>query len=69
MKYAVRSGLGIGLLPDYLTEEETDLLPVLNEVELPSLPIIFVYPEELRASKKVQVLRDFLVSQARSWKH
>lgn len=69
MKYAVRSGLGIGLLPDYLTEEETDLLPVLGEVELPSLPIIFVYPEELRASKKVQVLRDFLVSQARSWKH
>lgn len=69
MKYAVRSGLGIGLLPDYLTEEESDLLPVLNEVELPSLPIIFVYPEELRASKKVQVLRDFLVSQARSWKH
>lgn len=69
MKYAVRSGLGIGLLPDYLTEEETDLLPVLGEVELPSLPIIFVYPEELRSSKKVQVLRDFLVSQARSWKH
>jgi DNA-binding transcriptional LysR family regulator len=69
MKYAVRSGLGIGLLPDYLTEEEIELLPVLNEVELPSLPIIFVYPEELRSSKKVQVLRDFLVSQARGWKH
>lgn len=69
MKYAVRSGLGIGLLPDYLTEEETDLVPVLNEVDLPSLPIIFVYPEELRSSKKVQVLRDFLVTQARGWKH
>jgi DNA-binding transcriptional LysR family regulator len=69
MKYAIQSGLGIGLLPDYLTEEEKDLLPVLVEVELPSLPIIFVYPEELKASKKVQVLRDFLVTQARSWKH
>ncbi len=69
MKYAIRSGLGIGLLPDYLTEEEADLIPVLDEVDLPTLPIIFVYPEELRASKKVQVLRDFLVSQARSWKH
>jgi len=67
MKYAIRSGLGVGLLPDYLTEEEKDLLPVLGEVELPGLPIIFVYPEELRSSKKVQVLRDFLVSQARSW--
>lgn len=69
MKYAIRSGLGIGLLPDYLVEEEKDLLPVLSEVVLPTLPIIFVYPEELRASKKVQVLRDFLVSQACSWKH
>lgn len=69
MKYAIRSGLGVGLLPDYLTEEEKDLLPVLNEVQLPTVPIIFVYPEELRASKKVQVLRDFLVSQARSWKY
>ena len=69
MKYAIRSGLGIGLIPDYLTEEEKDLLPVLNDVELPSLPIIFVYPEELRSSKKVQVLRDFMVTQARSWKH
>ena len=69
MKYAIRAGVGIGLIPDYLTEEETDLLPVLNEVQMPSLPLIFVYPEELRSSKKVQVLRDFLVAQARAWKH
>lgn len=68
MKYAVRAGVGIGLLPEYLTEEETDLVPVLNEVELPTMPVLFVYPEELKTSKKVQVLRDFLVSKARSFK-
>ena len=39
-------------------------MPVLPEIELPTLPIIFVYPEELKTSKKVQVLRDFLVSKA-----
>lgn len=68
LKYAIRSGIGVGLIPDYLTEEETDLVTVLNDVQLPKIPIIFVYPEELRTSKKVQVLRDFLVSKARIWK-
>jgi DNA-binding transcriptional LysR family regulator len=68
LKYAIRAGIGIGLVPDYLTEEEADLVPVLNEVELPTMPIIFVYPEELRTSKKVQVLRDFLVGHVRQWK-
>ncbi len=68
VKYAIRSGIGIGLIPDYLTEEESDLVPVLSEVQLPTMPIIFVYPEELRTSKKVQVLRDFLVAKVRSLK-
>ena len=69
LKYAVRAGIGVGLIPDYLTSEETDLVPVLTEVQLPTIPIIFVYPEELRTSKKVQVLRDFLVANARNWKN
>ena len=66
IKYAIRSGIGIGLIPEYLTEEEKDLVPVLNDVDLPRMPILFVYPEELKTSKKVHVLRDFLVSKARS---
>jgi DNA-binding transcriptional LysR family regulator len=68
LKYAIRAGIGLGLIPDYLTEEETELVPVLSEVQLPTMPIIFVYPEEVRTSKKVQVLRDFLVAAARQWK-
>ena len=68
IKYAVRAGIGIGMIPDYMTEEETDLVSVLSDESPPPLPILFVYPEELKTSKKVQVLRDFLVSQARQWK-
>ncbi|MEQ1518528.1 MAG: LysR family transcriptional regulator [Usitatibacteraceae bacterium] len=67
MKYAIRAGLGIGLIPDYLTDEETDLVPVLRGVELPNMQIYFCYPEELKTAKKVQVFRDFLVSKARQW--
>jgi DNA-binding transcriptional LysR family regulator len=69
LKYAIRAGIGVGLIPDYLVEEETDLVTVLNEVQLPKMPIIFVYPEELRTSKKVQVLRDFLISKSRALKY
>jgi DNA-binding transcriptional LysR family regulator len=68
LKYAIRAGIGLGLIPDYLTEEETELVPVLSDVKLPTMPIIFVYPEEVKTSKKVQVLRDFLVATARQWK-
>lgn len=68
LKYAVRAGIGIGMIPDYMMEEETDMVAVLTEHAPTPLPILFVYPEELKTSKKVQVLRDFLVSQARQWK-
>jgi DNA-binding transcriptional LysR family regulator len=69
LKYAIRAGIGIGMIPDYMTAEENDLVSVLNETSPPTLPILFVYPEELKTSKKVQVLRDFLVAQARQWKY
>ncbi len=68
LKYAVRTGIGIGMIPDYMVEEETDLVTVLNEIDPPTLPFLFVYPEELKTSKKVQVLRDFLVSKSRHLK-
>ena len=69
MKHAIRAGIGVGLLPDYLTENETDLVPVLRDAELPTVPIYFVLPEELKTAKKVQVFRDFLVAKARQWKY
>jgi DNA-binding transcriptional LysR family regulator len=68
MKYAIRAGIGVGLIPDYLTGDESDLVPVLQEAQLPTLPVYFVYPEELKTAKKVQVFRDFLVAKARQWK-
>lgn len=68
LKYAVRSGIGIGMIPDYMVEEESDLVTVLTEIDPPTIPILFVYPEELKTSKKVQILRDFLVTKARQLK-
>ncbi|MBU2580344.1 MAG: LysR family transcriptional regulator [Alphaproteobacteria bacterium] len=69
LKYAIQSGIGIGMLPEYMTEGESDLVPLLEDADSPSLEVLFVYPEELKNSKKVKVLRDFLVAQARNRKH
>jgi DNA-binding transcriptional LysR family regulator len=70
IKNAIIAGVGIGMIPDYMTGQQSELMHVLTETEidLPQLPIFFAYPEELKTSKKVQVLRDFLVSKAHQWK-
>lgn len=60
---AVQSGLGIAALPDYFSTEATNLVQVLPELRGPSFDCYFVYPEELRHSKRVSVFRDFLLQQ------
>jgi len=63
MLKAVQSGLGLAALPDYLGEELDGLLHVLPELKAPKLDAYFVYPEEMRHSKRVAVFRDFLVAE------
>ena len=58
----VRAGIGIGAVPDYLVQDQTGLVAVLPEVKKPHVDMYFVYPEELRNSKRVSVFRDFLVT-------
>lgn len=58
---AVQSGLGIAALPDYLSREASNLVEILPELRGPSIDAFFVYPEELRHSKRITVFRDFLV--------
>jgi len=60
---AVQSGLGIGALPDYMSREVGNLIEVLPELVGPHIDAYFVYPEEVRNTKRVGVLRDFLVEQ------
>ncbi len=58
----VRAGIGIGAVPDYLVHDQTGLVALLPEVKKPHVDMYFVYPEELRNSKRVSVFRDFLVN-------
>ncbi len=68
LRRAVKSGLGIAVLPDYLAKDDIDLVKVLASADVPDLTTYFVYPEELRNSKRLTVFRDFLMSEARTWR-
>jgi DNA-binding transcriptional LysR family regulator len=58
---AVNSGLGLASLPDFVAAENSDLVRVLPELAGPPNEAYFVYPEELRSSKRISVFRDFLL--------
>jgi DNA-binding transcriptional LysR family regulator len=64
MVMAVRSGLGIAALPDYMAAEEEahGMVRLMADVKAPKVDVYFVYPEELRTSKRVAVFRDFLLA-------
>ena len=56
----VLNNLGIGVLPDYITDDFPNLVHVLPEVESSEVPVYLAYPEELRNSKRVAAFRDFV---------
>ncbi len=59
----VLNHLGIGVLPDYITEDFPDLVRVLPDVESADVPVFLAYPEELRHSKRVSAFRDFVTEE------
>ena len=62
MLLAVKTGVGIAALPDFMRGEDEGLVRVLTDVRAPKVDVFFVYPEELRNSKRVAVFRDFLLA-------
>ncbi len=65
---AVRSGLGLAALPDYMVDTNLNVVKVLPDVAGPTVETYFVYPEELRHSKRITVFRDFLIKKVASAK-
>ncbi len=59
----VLNHLGIGVLPDYITEDFPHLVRVLPDTESSEVPVFLAYPEELRQSKRVAAFRDFVTEE------
>ncbi|TVS01960.1 MAG: LysR family transcriptional regulator [Rhodobacteraceae bacterium] len=60
---AVINHLGIGLLPDYVSEDFPELVHVLPEIASGDIPVFLAFPEELRHSRRIAAFRDFVVEE------
>lgn len=67
MLRAVESGFGIASLPEYMARECDDLVKILPELEGPNFEVYFIYPSDLKRSKRIAAFRQFLVEQAATW--
>jgi DNA-binding transcriptional LysR family regulator len=60
LRTAVKQGLGIATLPDYLVHRTRRISRVLPELAGPVTEAWYVYPVELRNSKRIAVFRNFV---------
>jgi DNA-binding transcriptional LysR family regulator len=64
---AIDGGFGIGALPDYITRGRSNMVRILPEIEGPKFEAFFVYPGDLKRSRRIMAFRQFLIDQARDW--
>ena len=57
---AVRAGLGIGFVAAFLLRDDPDVVPVLPEMPLPAVPVWLVVHREIRTSRRIRTVFDFL---------
>ena len=57
----VRAGVGIGVLPDFLTRDRT-LVRVLPEWRMSELEFFALYPERQMTAPKIRVFLDYLTA-------
>jgi DNA-binding transcriptional LysR family regulator len=59
---AVRAGLGVGFLGDYLAATDRELTAILPMLKIPPLPIWLTVHREIRTSPRIRAVYDFLAS-------
>jgi DNA-binding transcriptional LysR family regulator len=57
---AVRAGLGVGFIADYLARTDSQVLPVLPALKIPPLPIWLTVHREIRTNRRIRQVYDFL---------
>ena len=57
---AVRAGLGVGFVGDYMARTDPNVVQVLPMLPLPELPIWLTVHREIRTSRRIRAVYDFL---------
>ncbi len=61
---AVRAGLGIGFVAEYMARSDPDVLPVLqNVLKVPALPMWLAVHREVRTNPRIRAVYDFLAAE------
>ena len=60
LRTLVKQGVGIAVLPEYLVHRSRRITRVLPEMEGPLTDAWYVYPVELKNSKRIAVFRNFI---------
>ncbi len=63
MLRAVEAGLGVADVPEYMAATAPKLVKVLPEHIGPAFELYFIYPSDLRRSKRIAAFRDFLTEE------
>ncbi|MEM8692671.1 MAG: LysR family transcriptional regulator [Pseudomonadota bacterium] len=66
-KAAARAGVGLVALPPYLTYQDPDLLPVLEDAFLVKVPVWLLTRQDLRGSRRIGAVKTFLTQAARQF--
>lgn len=70
VKRALMRNIGIAVLPDYIINDNDQLVRLFPDLtDIPSFDSFFCYPEALRSSAKLNAFRDFIFSKARNWSY
>ena len=57
---AVRAGLGVGFLADFVARTDSALVPLLPMLKIPALPMWLAVHREIRTSRRIRAVYDFL---------
>jgi DNA-binding transcriptional LysR family regulator len=57
---AVRAGLGIGFIADYVARTDSQVVAVLPMLKVPALPVWLTVHREIRTSRRIRAVYDFL---------
>ena len=60
---AVRAGLGIGFVANYMARTDPEVVPVLaGQLKVPALPMWLAVHREIRTSRRIRAVYDFLAA-------
>ena len=59
---AVRAGVGIGFISDYLAQTDPQLVSLVPQLPIPDLPMWLVVHREIRSNARIKAVYDFLGS-------